>query len=54
MEGDVFFAPICQRCGGSMDTNPLDNLLLEMLVKQLPPFLRRQLNKAGTGEKDLE
>ncbi len=44
MEGDVFFAPTCARCGGSMDMSPLDNPLLEILLKRLPPFLRRQLN----------
>lgn len=45
MEGDVFFTPSCPRCSGSMDIKPLDNTLLEMLIKQLPSPLRRRLNR---------
>jgi|GEM_PF-2886937 len=45
MEGDVFFTPHCPRCGAEIGTKPLDNPLLRLLVKNIPPPLRRRLNQ---------
>ena len=44
MEGDLFYTPSCPRCKGSMYVKPLENPLLCMLIKNLPPIVRRQLN----------
>lgn len=44
MEGDVFFTPTCPRCKGQMEIKPLHNPLLSVMIKQLPPPLRRHLN----------
>lgn len=43
MEGDLFFTPCCPRCKDTMDIKPLDNPLLNILIKNLPPRLRRRL-----------
>lgn len=40
MEGDVFTMRACPRCKKQMETTPLNNPLLEALVKQLPPLRR--------------
>lgn len=44
MEGDVFYVPSCPRCQEKMDMQSIDNSFLGMLIKQLPPIVRRQLS----------
>jgi tRNA(Ile2) C34 agmatinyltransferase TiaS len=43
-EGDCFRTPMCRKCSQAMEIKPLNNPLLEVLIKNLPPQLRRRLS----------